>query len=253
MDSDGHGGESVAHWGYETDNGPDDWGSMNPDWAMCAQGSSQSPIDLVNATDTSLPAVSIHTPTAQEVDVLNQTGVVNELDNGHTIQINAKTGEKLTVEDKSYSLVQFHFHAPSEHTVDGEHFPMEMHFVHQADDRSLAVVGVLISEGAENIGIAPLWAHLPKGPGAQESIRIPEKFVEFIFPDIGSGFYHYEGSLTTPPCSEEVMWYVMKTPTEFSAIQIAEFTRIYNHNNRPVQVLNGRTVSLDESPSVTIQ
>ena len=247
-----HDDEHAAHWGYEADNGPDAWGSMSSEWALCTEGREQSPIDLTGATMIKLPAVDIHTPSEQEVEVLNQVGVINELDNGHTIQINAKTSEKLTVGDKSYALVQFHFHAPSEHTVDGERFPMEMHFVHQATDGALAVVGVLIDEGAYNPGITPLWAHLPQGPGTETTIEIPAGFADFIFPEVDSGFYHYDGSLTTPPCSEGVKWYVRKTPTELSKDQIAAFTAVYDHNNRPVRGLNERTVYLDENPTVTV-
>ncbi len=247
-----HDDEHAAHWGYEADNGPDTWGSMSSEWALCTEGREQSPIDLTNATEIELPAVDIHMPDEQEVELLNQAGVIHVLDNGHTIQVNAKTSEKLTVGDKSYALVQFHFHAPSEHTVDGERFPMEMHFVHQATDGTLAVVGVLIDEGAYNPGITPLWAHLPQGPGTETTIEIPAGFADFIFPEVGSGFYHYDGSLTTPPCSEGVKWYVRKTPTRLSKDQIAAFTAIYDHNNRPVRALNARTVYLDENPTVTI-
>jgi len=251
-DSESYNDEHAVHWGYEADNGPDAWASMNSAWAACSEGLEQSPIDLTGATMIELAAVDIHTPSGQEVEVLNQAGVIHELDNGHTIQINAKTSEKLTVGDKSYALVQFHFHAPSEHTVDGEHFPMEMHFVHQADDGALAVVGVLIVEGAENPGITPLWAHLPEGPGAETTVEVPAAFADHIFPEVGSGFYHYDGSLTTPPCSEGVQWYVRKTPTSLSTEQIAEFTAVYDHNNRPVRALNERALYLDENPTVTI-
>ncbi len=158
----------------------------------------------------------------------------------------------MTVGDKTYALVQFHFHAPSEHTVDGEHFPMEMHFVHQAADGALAVVGVLIEEGVENPGIAPLWAQLAEAPGTEATVQIPAGFAEHIFSGDAKGVYHYSGSLTTPPCSEGVKWYVRKTPTQFSKDQIAAFTAVYDHNNRPVQALGGRTLYLDENPMVTI-
>jgi carbonic anhydrase len=250
--SDSHDDEHPVHWGYGAENGPDAWSSMNSEWALCAEGREQSPIDITNATGIELPAVRIRLPSRQEVEVLNQAGVIHELDNGHTIQINAKTSEKLTVGDKSYALLQFHFHAPSEHTVDGERFPMEMHFVHQADDGALAVVGVLINEGAENPGLMPLWAHLPKGPGAETTVEISAGFAEHLFPEAGSGFYHYDGSLTTPPCSEGVKWYVRKTPTQFSKDQIAEFTAVYDHNNRPLQALGERALYLDENPTVII-
>ncbi len=248
--SDEHGG---THWGYESDNGPARWGAMNAAWAMCADGLEQSPIDLANATTDAMPALALHLPSGQEVAVLNQAGVIGALDNGHTIQINAKTGETLTVGDKTYALVQFHFHAPSEHTVDGEHSPMEMHFVHQSEDGALTVVGVLIEEGAANPGIAPLWAQLAAAPGSETTVRIPAEFADHIFPDDAVGAYHYRGSLTTPPCSQGVNWYIRKTPTQFSQEQIAEFTAVYDHNNRPVQALNTRTLYLDENPTVTIR
>jgi carbonic anhydrase len=251
--SDGHRDDHGVHWGYEADNGPDTWGSMDPAWILCAEGREQSPIDLANATEIELPGVEIHTPSDQEVEVLNQETVIGALDNGHTIQINSKTGETMTVGDKTYALVQFHFHAPSEHTVDGEHFPMEMHFVHQAEDGALAVVGVLIEEGVENAGIAPLWAQLAAAPGTEATVRIPAGFADHIFPGGAKGVYHYSGSLTTPPCSEGVEWYVRKTPTPLSKEQIGAFTEIYDHNNRPVQALNDRTLYLDEKPTVIIR
>lgn len=244
-------GEQVVHWGYETDDGPDRWGSMDSAWALCVEGREQSPIDLTSASETELPAAEINTPSAQEVEVLNQTGVIGALDNGHTIQVNAKTGETMTVGDKTYALVQFHFHAPSEHTVDGEHFPMEMHFVHQAEDGALAVVGLLIAEGPENPGIAPLWAQLAAAPGTAATVRIPPEFAEHVFP-APNGVHHYDGSLTTPPCSEDVKWYVRRTPTRLSPEQIAAFAAVYDHNNRPVQPLNERALYVDESPTVTI-
>jgi carbonic anhydrase len=241
----------TVHWGYGPDDGPERWGAMNAEWALCASGVEQSPIDLGNPLDIDLPAAEVQTPSDQEVQVLNQMGVIDALDNGHTIQINSRTGETLTVGADSYALVQFHFHAPSEHTVDGEHFPMELHFVHQAEDGALAVVGVLIQEGTENPGFAPLWEQLP-APGSQATIRIPAGFKDYIFPDARAAVYHYSGSLTTPPCSEGVQWFVIKTPTRASREQINAFTEAYDHNNRPVQPLNDRNIYLDETPNVTV-
>ncbi len=252
-DSESHNDDHAVHWGYEAENGPDVWSSISSEWALCAEGREQSPIDLTNATEIELPAVDIDMPSDQEVEVLNQAGVIHELDNGHTIQVNAKTSETLTVGDKIYALVQFHFHAPSEHTVDGEHFPMEMHFVHQAADGALAVVGVLLEEGAANPGIAPLWAQLPHAAGTETTVEIPAGFAAHIFPRVGTGFYHYDGSLTTPPCSEGVKWYVRKMRTQLSTDQIAAFTAVYDHNNRPVQALNERTLYRDDKPKVTVR
>ncbi len=250
--SDGHGDGHTGHWGYQVDNGPDAWDSMNSEWILCAEGLEQSPIDLANATAIELPVAEIDTPSGQEVEVLNQEGVISALDNGHTIQVNSKVGETMTVGDKNYSLVQFHFHAPSEHTVNGKHFPMEMHFVYQGEDGALAVVGVFVEDGARNSSIAALWAQLPEGPGTEATVRVPAEFADQIFTGDASGVYHYNGSLTTPPCSEGVKWYIRKTPTQLSNEQIAAFMATYDHNNRPVQALNKRTLYVDQNPTVTI-
>ena len=243
---------SHVHWGYEASDGPPRWASMNPEWSLCGAGLEQSPIDLVDPAPIELPPVEIDTPSDQEVEVLSQEGVIDALDNGHTIQINTKSAEKMTVGDTTYALVQFHFHSPSEHTVDGRHFPMEIHFVHRADDGALAVVGVLIDEGAENPSLAPLWEQLTGATGARAAVRIPPEFAEHLFSGEATGVYHYRGSLTTPPCSENVSWYVRRTPTLLSKDQIAAFRAEYDHNTRPVQALGDRTLYLDESPTLRI-
>ncbi len=247
-DSDHH-----AHWGYEADDGPSVWASMDTAWAVCGEGRAQSPIDLTGAVDTTLPPVAFHIPTVREVEVLNQAGVIDALDNGHTIQINARTGERFTVGDRTFDLVQFHFHAPSEHSVDGRHYPMEMHFVYQGLDGTLAVTGVFIEEGAENPVIEPIWAQLAQAPGSQATITLPPRFEAEITPLETVGLFHYRGSLTTPPCSEAVDWYVLRTPIQLSQEQIDDFTAVYDHNNRPVQPLNGRPLYWDARPSLTLQ
>jgi carbonic anhydrase len=244
--------QGSAHWGYEADNGPDNWGSIDSEWTLCAAGLEQSPIDLANAPVIELADMEIHTPSGQEVQLLHQEGVIDAVDNGHTVQINTKSGERMIVGDKTYALAQFHFHAPSEHTVNGEHFPIEMHFVHQAEDGALAVLAVLIEEGAQNPSFAQIWEQLP-APGRDTTIQIPTEFAEHFFVGHLFGVYHYRGSLTTPPCSEGVNWYVRRTRAQLSKDQIAAFTAVYDHNNRPVQALNTRTLYLDESPTVTIR
>jgi carbonic anhydrase len=222
-------------------------------WSRCAAGKEQSPIDLVHASPIDLPPVVVDTPSREEVRVLNQQGVIDALDNGHTIQINAPTGGKLIVGDVSYGLVQFHFHAPSEHTRDGVHYPMEIHFVSQAADGSLAVLGLLAEAGDQNPAIEPLWDQLQEAPGSETTLRLPPDFAQRVFIGTSTGLYHYQGSLTTPPCSEEVQWYVRRTPTQLSREQIDAFTAIYNGNNRPVQPLGDRRLFLDEAPSVRIE
>jgi carbonic anhydrase len=248
------GEEHLLHWSYEPGTGPADWGAINPAWRLCAEGRAQSPIDLTNAEPAELPPVELRLPSGRDVEVLNQEGVIDALDNGHTIQVNAKTGETMTVGDKSYALLQFHLHAPSEHTVDGRRYPMEMHFVYQAEDSALAVLGLFIEEGAENRAFAPLWKQLEEAPGTHVTVQLPINFDDGIFAGgEPTGVFHYEGSLTNPPCTEGVKWFILRTPTEVSKAQIAAFADAYEGNSRPVQPLNGRMPYLDETPNVTIR
>jgi carbonic anhydrase len=241
----------IVHWGYQADDGPALWSAMNPEWAICAEGSEQSPIDLTDAVGGSLEPVEIRTPSLLQVTVLNQEHVFAALDNGHTIQINAATGETLTVGDQSYALVQFHFHAPSEHTVDGEHYPMEMHILHSSVDGKIAVIGVFIEEGALNPAVAPIWRQIPKGHGSEATLDLPGGLANELFP-ADKRVYFYDGSYTTPPCSEGVKWFVMKEPIQLSREQIAEFLEVYEGNNRPVQALNDRRIHEDDDPPLTI-
>ena len=246
--------ENLLHWSYEPGTGPADWGAINPAWRLCAEGRAQSPIDLANAEPAELPPVELRLPSGRDVEVLNQEGVIDALDNGHTIQVNAKTGETMTVGDKSYALLQFHLHAPSEHTVDGRRYPMEMHFVYQAEDGALAVLGVFIEEGAENRAFAPLWKQLEETPGTHVTVQLPINFDDGIFAGgEPTGVFHYEGSLTNPPCTEGVKWFILRTTTEVSKAQIAAFADAYEGNSRPVQPLNDRMPYLDETPNVTIR
>ncbi len=221
-------------WGYGAENGPDVWGRLSADYALCAEGSRQSPIDLRNPTQASLPAISFnYRPTPLTVH-----------NNGHTIEV-ASTGENwLEVGNERYSLLQYHFHAPSEHTVEGRSFDMEMHLVHRNDEGALAVIGVLIRRGRRHVAFDRVWEHLPQAAGDMERIEgVSVNPVDLLPPDRRA--YRYDGSLTTPPCSQDVNWYVITTPIEMSEAQIAAFEAIVHKNNRPVQALNGREVFID--------
>ena len=147
--------------------------------------------------------------------------------------------------EASFQLVQFHFHAPSEHTVAGRALPMEVHLVHRSDAGVFAVLGVLIDEGRHNPNYEPIWAHLPEEAGAHESLADLTLDLEDLLPKRRLAF-RYMGSLTTPPCSEGVRWFVLADPIELSAEQIAEFTEIYDHNSRPTHPLRGRSLVLEK-------
>ena len=223
-----------AEWGYGVENGPAVWGKLSPEYALCAVGTHQSPIDLVNPTSAALPAIAFnYQPTTLHIH-----------NNGHTIEVASSAENWIEVDSTRYELLQFHFHAPSEHTVAGQPFAMEMHIVHQSEDGTLAVIGVLIGRGSEHAAFNSLWAHLPSTPSAEQHIEQVSVDAGDLLPSARSS-YRYDGSLTTPPCSEGVKWFVLTTPIELSEAQIAAFTAIVNGNNRPVQPLNERQLLVD--------
>jgi len=217
---------TAAEWNYDvTDSvhGPYAWGSLEGNEAC--NGSAQSPIDLGVAHEGRLPNLRISYLTT-ELDVVN---------NGHTIQVNINNGSKLTINGKVYTLLQFHFHSPSEHVVNGYAYPMEAHFVNKAADGTLAVIGVFIKEGEHNRTLQKIWDVAPHGEGeAHSDIRInPSK----LLGDEDDEYYGYQGSLTTPPCSEIVTWNVLEEPIEASREQIDHFISLLHegHNARPTQ------------------
>lgn len=220
----------AVEWGYTGDTGPSHWGELSPEYALASAGRAQSPIDLVGAEAADLPAIEFdYRPVA-----------VNVVFNGHSIQENESGTSSVTVGGKRYSLEQFHFHSPSEHTIDGRHSPMEMHLVHKAADGEVAVIGVMIEQGAENAALEPLWDNLPT---AENRARRAEMKIDVAAALPASGDYlHYTGSFTTPPCTEDVRWMMMREPIELSRAQIAAFRAIINNNNRPVQPLNDRAI-----------
>ncbi len=228
-------------WHYEGAEGPDHWGTLSPKFAACGEGQSQSPVDIgdtVTANETILLKMAF--PPAA-LKIAHHEHVADGINNGHTIQINYSGADTLTIANDQYALVQYHFHNPSEHTIKGKHFPMEMHLVHKAANGKLAVVGVLIEEGAHNTAFDPIWANLPKQKGVETHYEAVTVDVDALLPRSRSS-YRYDGSLTTPPCSEGVRWIVMSTPIQLGADQISAFTAIIHDNNRPTQPLHSRSV-----------
>ena len=230
-------------WHYEGANGPAQWGRLSPKFAACSDGRSQSPIDIANTTRGATTALRTQFAPA-ELRIAHHDHIADGINNGHTIQINYAGADALTLGDASYQLAQYHFHSPSEHTVAGKHFPMEMHMVHKSADSRLAVVAVFIAEGRHNKAFDPVWANLPAQKGIETHLSAVKVDVDQLIPAARTS-YRYDGSLTTPPCSEGVRWIVMTTPIELSNEQVGAFTRLVKDNNRPVQPLNGRTVLTD--------
>jgi carbonic anhydrase len=225
------GAGSAPHWDYRGENGPAAWGSLAPEFALCSAGQNQSPIDLQRVYTGSEPRLQFdYRP--------SKLRIVN---NGHTIQVNYDPGSFLRIDKRSYELVQFHFHLPSEHTLKGQPFDMELHLVHKNAEGILAVVGVFLQRGAVSEGLQEVWEHLPGMAGEERSYQTVMVNAADLLPGNAS-YFLYSGSLTTPPCSEGVRWHVMATPLEFSEAQYIAFKRLFALNARPVQPLRERFV-----------
>ena len=224
-------GKHGAHWAYEGKEGPENWAKLKPEFATCAAGQNQSPINIDQTIDAPLKSLKgIQKIFAKEI-----------LNNGHTVQANFKFGNMLLLDDVPYQMKQVHFHAPSENTIKGKSFPLEAHFVHADKNGNLSVIGVMFKEGKANSGLEKLWAQMPKEAGEPIALKAKVSASEMI-PD-NRDYYRFSGSLTTPPCSEGVRWLLLKTPMTASKEQIETFEAVmHHHNNRPVQPLNGRLV-----------
>lgn len=238
-----HGGGPV-HWSYGEDDGPASWATLSSDYGTCASGREQSPIDIAAIATGDLVPSGKKNYQAATLKIIRHEHVTDVINNGHTIQINYDEGSNLQLGAVSYELKQYHFHAPSEHTIEGRHFPMEMHLVHQSAAGELAVLGVLIEQGDHNPAFEPVWANLPDEAGEEVHHEHLAVNVDDLLP-ANHNTYRYRGSLTTPPCSEGVSWLLAVEPIALSANQIAAFTAIFQGNNRPVQPLNDRTVFVD--------
>lgn len=234
------GAEDRPHWGYGAADGPTKWASLHPDYRLCAEGKQQSPIDLSAAVEGTLEPLAFDYLPAQ-LRIARHEHVVDVLNNGHTIQVNYDEGSSVEHGGVRYELAQYHFHAASEHALDGRLFAMEMHLVHQSEDGRLLVLGVLIEQGAHNPAFEPVWQHLPEAVGTEEHLEHVLVDVDDLIPSDGRTV-RYMGSLTTPPCSEGVKWIVFAQPVELSEQQLDAFRKIVEPNHRPVQPLNGRPV-----------
>jgi carbonic anhydrase len=220
------------HWGYTGEGAPANWGNLKPEFAACGKGTSQSPIDFSKTYKTVLDKI-----------VFSYKDIpLKVINNGHSIQVNCEPGSTVTIDGQEYKLVQFHFHAPSEHTVKGQFYDMELHLVHKNDRDEIAVVGVFMKKGQPNKLIQVIWDNIPKEIDKENIVSNISINPSGLLPK-NQKYYHYYGSLTTPPCTEGVNWSVMTTPIEVSAEQIEKFKSVMGfENNRPVQPLNKRFV-----------
>ena len=218
-------------WDYGEELGPSHWGDLKPEFAPCKTGHHQSPIDIRNTQKTDLPPIQFeykHSP-------------LHIIDNGHTVMVNYGPGSSISVGGHEYVLKQFHFHRPSEEKINGKSFDMTVHLVHADGEGKLAVVAVLLEQGEDNPLVHELWNELPKEKEKEEHLDDIQIDVTRLLPSDRS-YYTFSGSLTTPPCSEEVTWFVLKHPTTITAEEIRQFSRLYRNDARPTQPLYDRVV-----------
>jgi carbonic anhydrase len=219
------------HWVYEGHGGPAEWGELDKAFATCKLGKLQSPIDIRGAASADLPAIKFdYKPSPLKI-----------IDNGHTIQVNYGAGSSIELGGKRYELLQFHFHKPSEERIDGKAHDMVAHLVHKGPDGKLAVVAVLLDKGGASATVDSIWKNLPKAKEKEVLVANVTIDAAKLLP-ADKGYYTFRGSLTTPPCSEEVMWLVLKAPVKIGDEQVAAFGKIYPMNARPTQPLNGRAI-----------
>ncbi|GAA3502248.1 carbonic anhydrase family protein [Streptomyces prasinosporus] len=221
----------APHWSYEGATGPEHWASLSEDFATCGKGHEQSPVDLGEdvAVETDTPVTVHYRPVTAEL-----------VNTGHTVQADVSAGSSIVVDGTTYRLRQFHFHLPSEHTEDGEHAAMEMHFVHEDAEGGLAVLAVLMRERKGHSAFTDLWKHLPAAEGGHSRITRPLDPARFLPGDRDQ--YRYEGSLTTPPCTEGVRWTVLEKRVGVTPRQVAAYRELFPRSNRPVQPRNDREI-----------
>ena len=220
-----------THWGYSGHAGPEHWGELSEEYAVCGSGKNQSPIDLSGMIKADLETIKFdYKDTPLEV-----------VNNGHTVKVSYAEGSSIEIDGTPFKLLQFHFHTPSENLIDGKSFPMEAHLVHSDNNGNLAVVSVMFSEGQENEVAGTVKKYM--SPQMDKVVSEPDISVNVMNMLPGNkDYYRFNGSLTTPPCTEGVRWLVMKAPVEVSKEQIEKFHEIMHDNNRPVQSRYARPV-----------
>jgi len=225
-----HAGDQQTHWSYSGSDGPDHWGELAPEFIQCKVGLNQSPVDLSSTVDAALPPLLVDYSSAT-IDVSN---------NGHTAQVSVEPGNYLRVDGETFELRQFHLHAPSEHRINGQAFLMEMHLVHSNSAGELAVIGIVYKGGETTPMLAKLGAVIPTTVGKSVPFELP--LAELGLPSEVRAYYRYNGSLTTPPCTEGVRWFVLPQPRTISPARQARFIELIGEDARGPQPLNARVI-----------
>lgn len=220
-----------AEWSYSGKNGPENWGNISKQYSLCKEGSNQSPVNISGFKQTNLPKINVE----------YKNSPLQVSNNGHTIQVNYNAGSYINVGGQKYALKQIQFHTPSEHTIQGKNSPIELHLVHKNQQGQISVVAVMVEQGKENSELQKILNNAPKKPGQQVSYNNIQVNAKNLVPQ-NQQYFSYNGSLTTPPCSEQVQWFVYKQPIQASKQQINEFKEVYQYNARPQQPLKGRQI-----------
>ncbi|MDT7044033.1 carbonic anhydrase [Candidatus Nitronereus thalassa] len=227
----GHRPTLTAQWKYLGVEGPEHWSMLTPEYRTCEEGRQQSPINIT---------MTHHGHAPETLEFHYQTSELHELNNGHTIQVSHTSGCHVNLNHRRYQLRQFHFHAPSEHHIEGKTFPMEMHLVHQDTQGHVLVIAIMLKIGAEEPVLQNLWTWLPKQIGQEVSIPLSLSIAD-ILPK-HTRHFSYSGSLTTPPCTEGIQWIVLEGPILISQKDVDQFVDIIGHNARPIQPLGNRHI-----------
>lgn len=212
------------------------WSDLDPEYEPCNTGKQQSPVDIEHTQKAGLPPLTFESKNAPLRYVVN---------NRYTIRVNyhAGNGNFLLVGDKRYELIQFHFHHPSEEHIGGKvPYPMEIHLMYQAADKSVAGVAVFLQPGSANSTVEKLWEHMPKSEGQEEVSGVGISPAGLLPSEQVHSYYMYMGSISAPPCTEGVAWFILRQPVQISSEQIEAFAKLYPDDARPVQPLNGRVV-----------
>lgn len=217
-------------WSYTGDNGPDRWGQLLPDWKQCAVGTRQSPIDIRDTIRVDQEPIRFDYRASR----------FSVVDTGHTIQVNVSSGNFIEIMGRRFELQQFHFHRPSEERINGRQYDMVVHLLHKDSDGRLAMIAVLLERGQDQALVQTVWNYLPLERGDAYDAPVSIDLNQLLPKD--RAYFTYMGSLTTPPCSEGVLWMVLRQPVQVSSQQISIFSRLYPMNARPLQAAGGRLI-----------
>jgi len=211
--------------------GPEHWGMLTEKYMTCETGDRQSPINIT---------MTHHGEHQQNLVFHYQTSQLHEMNNGHTIQVSHSSGCRVDLNDRKYQLRQFHFHTPSEHHIEGKAFPMEMHLVHQDDRGQTLVIAAMLTVEKHIPVLSKLWTWLPEQIGKEISVPLDLRLGD-ILPH-NTRHFSYDGSLTTPPCTEGIRWIVLEEPITVAQEDIDQFMHIIGPNARPIQPDNNRPI-----------